>query len=180
MSQKVNPFHLVNMFTGIKSARIVEEGSDYARIIKGAKRPLMVLGPEVLFRTLGDQTLLDWALEISRKVRIPICATAHTQKEILSRKVIPECSFEVVEIINCLKNPEWPGVKGEGNHDLVLFLGIRTDLATAGLSTLKHYAPTIKTLTLCNYYFPHATYSLPNLIKEEKWVEFLNQVKTNL
>ncbi|MEJ2740888.1 MAG: carbon monoxide dehydrogenase beta subunit family protein, partial [Dehalococcoidia bacterium] len=65
-------------------------------------------------------------------------------------------------------------VKGEGNHDLVLFLGIRTDLATQGLSTLKHFAPHLKTMTLCKYYYPHASYSLTNYRKDDKWKEFLD------
>jgi len=180
MSKNLKPFHTVNILTGTKSSHVVEEGSEYAKLIKKAKRPLLVVGPRCLNQTLGDKPLLDWALEISQKAQIPICATAHTQKDILAKKITPECSFEVVEIINCLKNPEWLGVKGEGNHDLVLFFGIRTDLANAGLSTLKHYAPALKTLTLCNYYFPHATYSLPNITNEEKWLEFLNNLVANL
>jgi len=47
------------------------------------------------------------------------------------------------------------------------------------LSTLKHYARHLKTMTLCKYYYPHASYSLPNL-KDGKWKEFLESLITNL
>jgi len=94
--------------------------------------------------------------------------------------VEPDSTLDIIEIINHLKNPEWKGVKGEGNHDIVLFFGIRTDLATQGLSTLKHYAPHLKTMTLCKYYFPHASLSLANYRKDAKWQEFLDKMITKL
>jgi anaerobic carbon-monoxide dehydrogenase, CODH/ACS complex subunit epsilon len=71
-------------------------------------------------------------------------------------------------------------VKKEGNHDLVMFLGIRSDLGNQGLSTLKHFAPHLKTMTLCKHYFPHASYSLPNFKKDEKWLEFLESMIADL
>ena len=84
-----------------------------------------------------------------------------------------------MEIINHLKDPAWAGVKKEGNHDLVIFMGIRTDLAEQGLSTLKHFARHLRTMTLCKYYYPNASYSLPNL-KDGKWKEFLDSLLMNL
>ncbi|MBI4776763.1 MAG: CO dehydrogenase/acetyl-CoA synthase complex subunit epsilon [Deltaproteobacteria bacterium] len=174
------PYHKVNVLTGTKEARIIKDGAEYAELIKKAERPLLVLGPRVLKDSLNGKLLLDWALELARSGNIPICATAHTKKGLLARECIPECSYDIMEILNCLKTPSWKGVKGEGNHDLVLFFGIRTDLASAGLSTLKHYAPHLKTMTLCRYYFPHADYSMPNFPKDQKWEEFLDNMLANL
>jgi len=148
------PYHKINVMTGIKSARTIKDGSEYAVLIKKAKRPLLILGPRVLTDTLNGKKLLDWAIELAQTAHIPICATAHTKKELLEKGVNPECTYDLMEILNSLKSPGWQGVKKEGNHDLVLFFGIRTDLATAGLSTLKHYAPHLKSMTLCKYYFP--------------------------
>ena len=174
------PFHKVNVLTGIKEARTIKEGARYAQMIKQARRPLLVLGPRVLSDSLDGRPLIDWAVEAARAGNIPLCATAHTQKGLIERDLAPDSAYDLMEIINCLKNPEWPGVKGEGNHDLVLFLGVRTDLATAGLSTLKHYAPHLKTMTLCPYHFPHASYSLPNFKGEGKWRDFLGDMIANL
>jgi acetyl-CoA decarbonylase/synthase complex subunit epsilon len=87
--------------------------------------------------------------------------------------VTPESTYDIIEIINFLKDPEWKGVKGEGCHDFILFGGIRTDLGNQGLSALKHFAPHLKTMTLCKYHYPNANFSLPNYKKEEEWKAFL-------
>ncbi len=180
MSKANLPFHKVNVLTGMKAARTIEDGAKYAKLIKKAERPLLVLGPRILSDTLNGKPLIDYALELARSASIPICATAHTKKGCLDKGYTPECVYDIMEILNSLKNPEWQGVKGEGNHDLVLFFGIRTDLATAGLSTLKHFAPHLKTMTLCKYYFPNADYSMPNFKKDKKWHEFLDTMITSL
>jgi acetyl-CoA decarbonylase/synthase complex subunit epsilon len=174
------PLHRVNTLTGTKSAKEIEDAAEYAGIIKKAKNPLMVLGPKLLDQSLGDKLLLDYALEIAKAVNMPICATAHVKRGMVEKSVTPDSEYDTVEIINRLKNPEWQGVKGQGNHDLVLFFGIRTDMGNQGLSTLKHYAPHLKTMTLCKYVFPNADYSLPNIRKDDKWKEFMDALITNL
>ena len=143
------PFHKVNVLTGIKSAKEIDNADEYAGLIKKARNPLMVLGPKLGESSLGDKLLLDYALEIAGAVNMPICATAHIKGKLAEKGVTPDSEYDLVEIINALKKPEWKGVKGAGNHDLVLFFGIRTDMANQGLSVLEHYAPHLKTMTLC-------------------------------
>ena len=175
------PLHKVNVLTGTKSAKEIENAEEYAQLIKKAKNPLMVLGPVLCGdASLGDKPLIDYALDIAQAVNMPICATGHVKAKLVEKGVTPDSEYDIVEIINALKKPEWKGVKGEGNHDLVLFFGIRTDLANQGLSVLKHYAPHLKTMTLCKYVFPHANYSLTNIRKDEKWKEFLEALVANL
>ena len=65
-------------------------------------------------------------------------------------------------------------------EEVVLFFGIRTDLGEQALSPLKHFAPHLKTMTLCKYVFPNADYSLPNFKKDEQWKEFLESLVSNL
>ena len=174
------PYHRVNVLTGTKAARIIEDAEEYAHLIKRARRPLLVLGPRILTMTLDGRLLAEYAVDIANSIDIPICATAHTNKKLLELGVEPASTYDITEIINHLKDPEWQGVKKEGNHDLVMFLGIRTDFATQALSTLKHYAPHLKTMTLCKYYYPNANYSLPNFRKDAQWKEFLEKLITNL
>jgi len=168
------PFHKVNVLTGTKSAKEIDNAEEYAGIIKKAKNPLLVLGPKLTEKSLGDKLLLDYALDIAKATNMPICATANIKGAMVEKEAKPDSEFDAVEIVNHLKNPDWKGVKGEGNHDLVLFFGIRTDLGTAALSVLKHYAPHLKTMTLCNYVFPNADYSLTNIRKDEKFKELLD------
>jgi len=176
------PLHRVNVLTGIKSARQIEDPAEYGRLIKKAKRPLLVLGPLLIEWSLNGKPLLEYALEIAMgtNIPIPICATAHVKGRMSELGVKPASEYDVVEIINALKDPDWMGVKKEGNHDLVIFFGIRSDLGEQGLSVLKHFAPHLKTMTLCRFYFPNADYSLPNIRKDEQWKEFLETLIADL
>lgn len=174
------PRHRVNVLTGIKSGRLIEDTAEYADLIRKAKRPLLVIGPLALTSVLDGRLLLEYALDIAKAANIPICATAQTRGKIVELGVQPDCVYDAVEIINALKDPAWRGVKKEGNHDLVMFLGIRSDLGTQGLSTLKHFAPHLKTMAMCKHYFPHANYSLPNFRKDEQWKAFLESLIENL
>ena len=174
------PYHFVNTMTGTKAGRLIEDPAEYSHLIKRAKRPLLVIGPTTLTMSLGDRLLMEYVVDIVKALDIPVCATAHTSKKLKELGVEPASTYDIIEILNHLKDPEWKGVKKEGNHDLVMFLGIRTDLATQGLSAMKHFAPHLKTMTLCKYYYPHANYSLPNYRKDDKWKEFLNSLIANL
>jgi acetyl-CoA decarbonylase/synthase complex subunit epsilon len=176
----VMPLHRVNTLTGVKGAIILDDPIEYAGLIKQARRPLMLLGPKLLQSTLGDKLLLEYALEIAKAVNSPTCATAHVKGKMVELGTKPDSEYDAVEIVNLLTNPDWPGVKKEGNHDLVLFFGFRTDLGNQGLSALKHFAPHLRTMTLCKYVFPNADYSLPNFRKDEEWKEFLEELISNL
>jgi acetyl-CoA decarbonylase/synthase complex subunit epsilon len=157
------PYHRVNILTGTQQATVIEDYRECADMIKRAERPL-----------------IEYGVELAKTRDIPICATAHTKKKLLELGVEPASSYDIAEIINHLKDPDWRGVKKEGNHDLVMFLGFRTDLGEQGLSTLKHFAPHLKTMTLCKFYYPNASYSLPNLAQDEQWKEFLDNLIINL
>jgi len=176
----VIPLHRVNVLTGTKSGIAIDSAQEYADLIHRAKRPLLVVGPLLLASLPDGKLLLEYALDIAKAAGIPICATAHTRGKIVELGVQPDCVYDVVEIVNALKDPDWQGVKKDGNHDLVMFFGIRSDLGNQGLSTLKHFAPHLKTMTLCKHYFPHANYSLPNFKKDAKWQEFLESLISNL
>ncbi len=173
------PYHYVNILTGFKTARLIEDATEYAHLIKRARRPLFVLGPRILTISLNGKLLAEYAVDIAKAANLPVCATAHTKKKLLELGLTPDSAYDIIEIINHLKDKDWRGVRKEGNHDLVIFLGFRTDLAEQGLSTLKHFAPHLRTMTLCKYYYPNADYSLPNL-KDDKWKEFLDNLITNL
>jgi anaerobic carbon-monoxide dehydrogenase, CODH/ACS complex subunit epsilon len=169
-------YHCVNTLTGLRGAQVLKEADQCSNIIKTARRPLMVVGGRIgesdsLARPLGD-----YAIDIAESKDMPICATAHSKGILLQRGWMPESTLDFVEIINHLKKVRWKGVKGDGNHDLVLFMGIRSDLLEQGLSTLKHFAPHLKTMTLDRHVLPHANYSLPNWHKGKNYQKFLDEL----
>ena len=174
------PYHLVNILTGPKGATEVDKPETLAKLISRAKRPLLVVGPRLLNYKLGDKELMEYAIMLARAGKIPICATAHTKKRLLEMGQPPESTYDAAEIVHRLKDPNWKGVKGEGNHDLVIFFGFRTDFGNQGLSTLKHFAPHLRTMTLCKFYYPHADFSLPNIRKDEQWKEILEKLISEL
>ena len=176
----VIPLHRVNVLTGIKSARLVEDAAEYANLILKAKRPLLVLGPLLSEWSFDGKLLIEYALEIAKMGNIPICATAHVKGKMMELGTKPDSVYDAVEIVNHLKDPGWHGVKKEGNHDLILLFGIRSDLGEQCLSVLKHFAPHLKTMTLCKFYYPHADYSLPNFRKDKQWKAFLESLIDSL
>ncbi len=167
------PYHKVNVLTGFKAAAEMKDPKALARVIKKASRPLLVVGPKALSIKIGEKLFIEYLVEIAKAGNIPVCATAHTKGKLEELGLVPDSTYDIMEIINHLKDPEWKGVKGEGNHDLVLFGGFRTDLGNQGLSTLKHFAPHLRTMTLCKFYYPNATFSLPNMRKDEDWKALL-------
>ena len=176
----VMPLHRVNVLTGTKGAKVIDNAEEYAAIIKKAQRPLLVLGPRCVELKLDGKAVIEYGVEIAKVRNIPICATSQVKGKLTEMGVKPESTLEVVEIINRLKDPEWKGLKKEGNHDLVIFLGFRTDLGNQGLSTLKHFAPHLKTMTLCKYVYPNADYSLPNFRKDAQWKTFMDSLLENV
>jgi|APSaa5957512622_1039677.scaffolds.fasta_scaffold31939_2 anaerobic carbon-monoxide dehydrogenase, CODH/ACS complex subunit epsilon len=170
---KAQAFHTVNILTGTKSGTIIKDVDQCAELIKKAKRPLLVIGGKVLDEKGLTKPLGEYAIDMADAVDMPICATAHSIKGLIEMGWMPESTLDFVEILNFLKKSDWMGVGKEGNHDLVIFMGIRSDLLERGLSTLKHYAPHLKTISLCNEVMPNADYSLPNWTKGKKWNGFL-------
>lgn len=174
------PFWRVNVLTGVKGARVIEEPRECASLIRRARRPLYIAGPRAIDHYFADgKTSLEYALEIARLVNIPICATAHVKKRMLELGTTPDSVYDIIEIINHLRYPDWQGVRKEGNHDLVIFTGIRCELAELGLSTLKHFAHHLKTMALCRYSHANADYAQP-IMSDEKWKGYFEELVTNL
>ena len=167
------PLHRVNVLTGFKTAREISDPAALADLIAKARRPLLILGGTFQHYSLNGKPVITYGIKLARAGRIPICATADTKKRLLDFGQKPDCVYDIMEIVHRLKDPEWKGVRKEGNHDLVIFLGFRTDIANQGLSTLKHFAPHLRTMTLCKFYYPNATFSLPNFKKDEEWKALL-------
>jgi len=143
----------------------------FAAMIKRSKNPLLIVGG-YMYMELAGRPLVDYAIEIARGAGCPIVATAHTLKLFLERG-FPAVYMSMVDIVNRLQDPSFTVDPSRAPpHDLVMFLGVRYELASQGLSTLKHFAPHLRTLTLCKWYHPNADWSFPN-VKDEEWRKLL-------
>jgi acetyl-CoA decarbonylase/synthase complex subunit epsilon len=170
MNERVIPWQ-PTVIAGPKQALLVTPETA-KMMLKKAKRPLLVLGP-----LAKEEPLISHSIDIAEKWDLPIVTTADTFKSYMERGIETK-AYGAVEILNLLKDPEWMGLKGEGQHDLVIFIGGIYYMASQGLSTLKHFAPHLKTLTLCKYFHSNADASFPNL-KDGEWSIYLEKMKTD-
>jgi acetyl-CoA decarbonylase/synthase complex subunit epsilon len=168
----VVPWESGNIF-GPKTA-MASKGEIVGRLTKTAKRPLIVVGAKILEEQLDGKSLLSYVVELSKSRGIPLVATAHTLKPLSNSGLQPAASMGMVEITDRLRDPNW-SVDGKGPHDLVIFVGITYQLQSQMLSTLKHFATHLKTVSLDRYYHPNADFSFPNL-DEKIWIQNLDKV----
>lgn len=160
-----------NVF-GPKTANPVK-GEVIGRLIKAAKRPLLIVGAKILEEELNGKPMLNYVVELSKSGQIPMVATAHTPKP-LSNSGLQPVTLGLVEVTDRLRDSSW-SLDGKGPHDLVIFAGITYRLQSQMLSTLKHFAAHLKTVSLDRYYQPNADFSFPNL-DQKVWVENLGKV----
>lgn len=170
------PYYTVNVLTGTKSGEVIADPVEAAEIIDKARSPLYIIGPVALAVKLEDGLLLNYVMKIAETINIPTCVTAHVKKKMLELGKKPDCVYDIIEIINFLKIKDWTGVRGWGPHDLVIVTGIRADLAAAGLSALKHYAPHLKTLVICTAGHPHADYTAPVFQRADRFQKYLEGI----
>ena len=171
----VVPWETGNVF-GPKTAMPIK-GEVVGRLTKAAKRPLLIVGAKILEEELNGKPMLNYVAELSKTARIPLIATAHTQKP-LSNTGVQAVTMGLVEITDRLRDSTW-SLDGKGPHDLVIFAGITYRLQSQMLSTLKHFAAHLKTVSLDRYYQPNADFSFPNL-DQKVWVENLDKVLQGL
>lgn len=133
-----------------------------AKMMGKAKRPLLVVGMEAL-----EGGLLAPAIELGRR-GIPIAATAHSIRGFreagYTEGVYP---VGLHELTNCLLDPEWAGLDGNGSYDLVLFYGITYYYASQMMAALKNFAPHLRAVSIDRYYHPNAEFSYGNLKPDE-------------
>ena len=158
----------------------MKEPVQLAKMIKKGKRPLIVVG------ALADQvqvhdgkTILDVCIELGKK--IPIVATAHISKAFIEKGFTPAAIMQAVDITNRLSDPDWKGLDGQGQYDMVVYTGMTIYLELQMLSRLKHYANWMKTISLERFFIPNASIGLANL-KVDKWKEgmkaFMEEMKS--
>lgn len=171
------PWQIGNV-PGPKQANTITDPAIVTAMVGKAKRPLLIVGHEVIGVKIDDTTLTGMLTEAAKK-GAQIIATAHTMREFAVSELKSVSWMGVVEITDRLADQEWMGVDEKGQHDLVLFLGIPYYLESQMLSTLKHFAPQLKTISLDRYYQPNADWSFSN-IKEDEWRKHITVITKNL
>jgi acetyl-CoA decarbonylase/synthase complex subunit epsilon len=158
---------------GPKKAHIITNPAVVVALVKKAKRPIFIVGHETIKVGSSKKKGIDLAIHLAKSTEIPVVATAHIVGEFNKRGFHPAAWLSAMDIGNRLKDPEWKGVDGQGQHDLAVFMGIPYYMEWVILSGLKHFAyEYLTTMTLDRFYQPQATWSFPNM-KIEEWVKSL-------
>ncbi len=164
---------------GPAKALVISKPEVVVAIIKKAKRPLLIVGHEAPEIKIGEKKLLDYAIAISENGKIPLVATAHIVGDFIKKGFQPAATLSAVDVSNRLTDPDWRGFDGNGQYDLAIYMGMTYYFENILFSSLKHYSPDLKTISLDRYYHPHASWSFPNL-SEKDWVQSLEIIISKL
>ena len=143
-------------------------------LIKQAKRPLMIVGARSPNINLEEKNIVDYAIQFGRK-GIQLATTAHIFQDFLKKGYKPNVHMPLSNITDRLKDPDWKGIDNKGAPDLVIFFGIHYYFQSQMLSTLKHFAPRLKKISLDREFQPNADFSFPNL-GSKKWKDELEKI----
>ena len=160
---------------GPTRALVVTKPEVIVAMVKKAKRSLLIVGHEAAELEVGEHKLLDYAIRLSQKGKIPVVATAHTINDFVKKGFQPAVSMPAVDIANRLVDRDWKGLDGGGQYDLALFMGIPYYMEWVIFSGLKHFGQNLKTISLDKHYQPNASWSFPNLTASE-WAQNLETI----
>ena len=79
-----------------------------ASLIKRGSKPILVVGGE------ADEAVVNYAIELSKAIGMPIAATPSTLKAFAERGFKEAHPFSAVEIGERLRDPDWEGLDGSG------------------------------------------------------------------
>ena len=165
------PFDIANI-PGQETGRIVS-AEVAAALISASHRPLLVVGSEVM----RDEFFVEKAIEMGEK-GVAIAATGKSIRGFMRKGYKKVQYFNLHDITNRLRDPNWGGIDGNGNHDTVIFFGILYYYASQMLSCLKNFAlnPMIRTISIDRYYHPNARFTFPNIESDEEYKKMIEKV----
>ncbi|AIG99365.1 MULTISPECIES: CO dehydrogenase/acetyl-CoA synthase complex subunit epsilon [Archaeoglobus] len=168
------PFDVANI-PGPKMATLLEKGKPVANMIKKAKRPLLIVGPDM------TDEMFERVKKFVEK-DITVVATGSAITRFIDAGLGEKVNYAVLhELTQFLLDPDWKGFDGQGNYDLVLMLGSIYYHGSQMLAAIKNFAPHIRALAIDRYYHPNADMSFGNLWKrEEDYLKLLDEILAEL
>lgn len=151
-----------------------------ANILKTPKSKIMVLGAEALNWELDGKKVIDYYIEIAKKLGCEVIATEHAFKYLDGKLDAEKLSnLTLINTINRLADKEWKGPAENGPYQMAIFGGHIVYYVSQALSKLKNFTNWLRTVDLDKFAHPNARFSLPNL-SDDDWKEFLETLIENL
>ena len=151
-----------------------------ANILKADKKKVFVIGAESLNWELDGKKVVDYFIEIAKKLDCQVISTGHTYGYIKGK--FPENKLWDMSLINVtgrLVDKDWKGLDGNGQYEMAIFGGHLVYYVSQTLSRLKNFQNHLRTIELDKYSHPNARFSLPNL-SDADWKVFLEKLIENL
>jgi len=146
-----------------------------ARLLKTAKRPLIVVGAHATKPSVGLPDLAEYVLRLAEVVKAQVAASPTVESQFTKRGKTQVFGLGLEDLTNRLKDKEWKGFDGRGTYDYVLLVGGVYYFESQMLATLKHFAPHIRTVSLDRFYQPNASFSFPSM-DVDKWKAGLSMI----
>ncbi|MEM3382638.1 MAG: CO dehydrogenase/acetyl-CoA synthase complex subunit epsilon [Nitrososphaerales archaeon] len=140
----------------------------FPKIAKTLKRPLMVVGSRK--EAFEGNDLEKYIVELAKLMNSPLVVSPGLCKNFINFKDIKVICMGIEDLINRLKDKDWKGFDDEGNYDAVIFIAGIYYFQSLMLSTLKHFAPHLKTFSIDRFYHPNAEFSFENM-SEKRWIQ---------
>jgi acetyl-CoA decarbonylase/synthase complex subunit epsilon len=140
----------------------------FPKIVKTLKRPLIVVGSRK--DAFEDGDIANYLVMLAKLINSPLVVSPSLFKNFMKFKDAKVICMGIEDLVNRLKEKDWKGFDDRGNYDSVLFIGGIYYFQSLMLSTLKHFAPHLKTFSLDRFYHPNAEFSFENMSKE-RWVQ---------
>ena len=144
-----------------------------ARLVKAAKRPLIVVGAHATKPSVGLPDLIEYVLRLAKLIKAQVAASPAVQSQFKSSGSQQVFGLGLEDLTNRLNDKQWKGFDGKGGYDYVLMIGGVYYFESQMLATLKHFAPHVRTVSLDRFYQPNATFSFSNM-DLGKWKEGLD------
>lgn len=157
-------------------AFVIKEPRRAAALIKGAKRPLIIVGDLVTKYDTEDFNGIDIVIQIAKEKDAHINVTGPLIKKFRETGYKNLYFMPALEVIDRLMDKDWSGHDGKGKYDLIIFIGFMYYYEWLMLNGLKHFAyKWLKTLSLDPYYHPNATFTLLTM-KIDDWRKFIKEI----
>ncbi len=144
-----------------------------ARLVKTSKRPLLVVGGLGAKGVVGGSDIASRMVELARLLKAPIVVSPGVYKSFAAADGVRTFCVGLEDLVNRLKEKDWIGLDSKGGYDMVLFAGGIYYFQSLMLSTLKNFAPDLKTIAIDRFFHPNATFSFENM-SEEEWLKGLD------
>ncbi len=160
---------------GPESAKSLTKAAVLKRDLTKAKSPLLIVGSEAVTEKHGKGNMIDYAIALSKAMKMPVIATGGAIKAFLERGFDGAKSMGAMEVAYRLQDPDWLGPSGKGPYDMIMIYGIPYYMQWTLLSAVMNFGTHLTAIALGRYFQPHAKWSFPNM-KEKQYHTVLDEI----